>query len=95
MLTLTYHTRDQRESTVHSPDGWYQKRAFDNPDDAFSALLRRWRAGDLSAEVLVGDHLSGITLGIQYDYKGIIQSAEFRKIAKELYDERIPYLVEG
>ncbi|MFA5445608.1 MAG: hypothetical protein WC262_11620 [Bacteroidales bacterium] len=90
-VALVYYSRVQGQSTVHTRDGWVQKKPFDNPGEAFNALLKRWRAGDLDARVSGGGD-SDITLGIQYNFKYTLKSPQFRKAAKELYDERVEYL---
>jgi len=93
-LVLVYHSRAKRQSTVHTVDGWLQREPFNDPDEAFNALLKRWRDGDLEAR-LSTDNDPDITLNIQYDYRHTLGSPEVRKIIKDLYDERIAYLVEG
>ena len=90
-LALIYFSRVKGQSTVHSRDGWLQKKPFDDPDEAFNALLKRWRAGDLDARLSMGSDID-ITLGVQYDYRHTLNMPEVRKIIKTLYDERIAYL---
>lgn len=92
-LVLVYHSRAKGQSTVHTEDGWLQREPFTDPDEAFDALLKRWRAGDLEARLSTNND-PDITLDIQYDYRHTLGSPEVRKIIKDLYDERIAYLVE-
>ena len=94
LLALIYYSRAKGQSTVHTVDGWLQREAFNDPDEAFNALLKRWRDGDLEAR-LSTDNDPDITLDIQYDYRHTLNSPEVRKIIKDFYDERIAYLVEG
>lgn len=47
LLALVYYTQAQGQSTIHTEDGWLQREPFNDPDEAFNALLKRWRDGDL------------------------------------------------
>ena len=96
MISLRYHTPTQKASTVHTPDGWLQVREFTDPEEAFSALMDRWHLGDVGADLYLDDTYAGpLTLGIQHDFRGTVDTAGVRKIAKEIYDERIAYWVQG
>jgi hypothetical protein len=92
-LVLVYYSRAKGQSTVHTEDGWLQREPFTDPDEAFDALLKRWRAGDLEARLSMSSD-PDITLNIQYDYTHTLNSHEVGTIIKDLYDERIAYLVE-
>lgn len=93
LLALVYYSQAKGQSTVRTEDRWLQREPFTDPDEAFAALLKRWRAGDLEARLSMGNDLD-ITLGIQYDYRHTLNMPEVRKIIKSLYDERIAHLVE-
>jgi len=96
MIILRYFTSTQKESTVHTPDGWLQVQRFSDPETAFSALTDRWCVGDVEADLyLEGKNAGPLTLDIQHDFRSTVGTAGVQKIAKELYDERIAYWVRG
>ncbi len=96
MIILRYFTPTQKGSTVHTPDGWLHVQMFTDPEKAFSALIDRWCAGDVEADLyLEGKNAGPLTLDIQHDFRSTVDTAGVQKIAKELYDERIAYWVRG